>query len=103
MRAIAAAVLLISCGRTADPVAPGASYTVAVEVRGPGRVLSLPPGIDCPGICAAAFARGTEMTMAAAPAQEGVFREWAGACSGATGCMFELTRDGAVVASFDPM
>jgi hypothetical protein len=43
------------------------------------------------------------MTMAAAPAQEGVFREWAGACSGATGCMFELTRDGAVVASFDPM
>jgi hypothetical protein len=103
MRAIAAAVLLISCGRAADPVAPGTTYTVAVEVRGPGRVLSLPPGIDCPGICTADFARGTGVTLAAAPAQEGVFREWVGACSGATGCMFELTRDGSVVARFDPM
>jgi hypothetical protein len=32
-----------------------------------GRVVSSPPGIDCPGICSAAFDRGTVVTLTGIP------------------------------------
>jgi hypothetical protein len=104
MKASAAAVasVLLACGRTGEPVANGAASRVAVEVRGPGRVLSLPPAIDCPGICAAAFPRGAAVTLVAAPAENGLFREWAGDCAGATGCHLSVSADAAVRAEFDP-
>jgi hypothetical protein len=99
---LAAAVLFAGCGQAGSPAPPG-WRTVTVQIRGPGRVLSLPPAIDCPGICAAAFPPGTSVTIIAAPPEDGSFREWAGACRGSTGCMFELISDTGVLASFDPM
>ena len=106
MKALAAAAItlaLSACGETVDPVANVSASRVVVEVRGPGRVLSIPPGIDCPGRCAVAFPRGKAVTLAAAPAENGQFREWTGDCAGATGCHLSLVADAAVGAEFDPM
>jgi hypothetical protein len=74
---------------------------VAVSVDGPGRILSLPPAIDCPGICAASFASGTSVTMLATSADEVTFAGWSGECSGAVGCSFTLAHDAAVLARFE--
>jgi len=105
MKAIAAAVALalFACGQQPAPAVNGAESRLTVEVRGPGRVLSLPPAIDCPGICSASFPRGTAVTIAAAPAENGVFREWAGDCAGTAGCHLSLATDAAVRVEFDPM
>jgi hypothetical protein len=92
----------VACGQAGPPAARG-SRTIAVRIVGPGRVLSMPPGIDCPGICVAAFPPGTSMTMVAAPPENGSFREWGGPCRGSTGCMFDLTSDDEILAIFDPM
>lgn len=105
MKAIAAAVAwgLLACGQQIAPAVNGATSQVTVEVRGPGRLLSLPPAIDCPGVCSASFPRGTAVTIAAAPAENGVFREWAGDCAGTAGCHLSVASDATVRADFDPM
>jgi hypothetical protein len=100
---VAVALVLAGCGGKADPIANASASQVAVEVRGPGRVLSIPPGIDCPGQCTGAFPRGKAVTLAAAPAGNGLFRQWAGDCVGTTGCHLSLAADAAVRAEFDPM
>jgi hypothetical protein len=94
---IAAALLFFACGQTTGP-----SASVSVAVQGPGRVLSIPPGIDCPRVCVAAFPVGTTVTFAAVPGDEGAFREWSGDCAAATGCELTVTAGASVVARFDP-
>ena len=105
MKAIAAAVAsaILACGQQLAPPVDGASSRVTVEVLGPGRLLSLPPAIDCPGICSASFPRGIAVTIAAAPAENGVFRQWTGDCAGTAGCHFSVAGDVTVRAEFDPM
>jgi hypothetical protein len=80
--------------------APAGLRTLSVSVNGPGRVLSLPPAIDCPGICSATFALGSSVTLAAAPLGEGEFMEWAGDCVGAMGCFVAMEGAAQVVATF---
>jgi hypothetical protein len=95
-----ASTLLLACGQ-AGSASRGAGPTVAVSVDGPGRILSLPPAIDCPGICAASFASGTSVTLLATSADEVSFAGWSGECSGSVGCSFTLARDAAVLARFE--
>ena len=97
--ASAAALLLVACGAARDEGA----YAVTVAVDGPGRVLSLPPAIDCPGKCTASFAAGAWVTLAAAAPDDARFVEWSRGCSGATGCGFAVADDADVVAHFEPM
>ena len=98
----AAFIFLLACGqagsgsRTLGPV-------VSVEVEGPGRILSLPPAIDCPGMCSAAFASDTQVTLMAVSADGITFAGWSGDCSGAVGCSFTAARDAAVIARFEPL
>jgi hypothetical protein len=73
---------------------------LSVSVNGPGRVLSLPPAIDCPGVCAASFSQGSSVTLAASPIGEGEFMNWAGDCMGAMGCFVAMEREAQVVATF---
>jgi hypothetical protein len=42
--------------------------TVSVALEGPGRVLSSPAGIDCPGACSARFPEGSRVILNEAPA-----------------------------------
>jgi len=63
--------------------------------------LSLPPAIDCPGVCSAAFPEGTSVTLAAAPMETGMFVNWSGDCTGAMGCFVAMDREAQVMAMFD--
>lgn len=103
MLVAAAALVFLACGSSLDRAANGSVSTVSVEVRGPGRVLSLPPAIDCPGTCTAAFPLGAAVTLVAAPPDDAVFREWGGDCAGAQGCHLSVSTDVVVRAEFDRM
>src|ERR1051325_9943033 len=106
--AAAAALLAISCGGQLAPAAPlppppDGMFTLAVNVNGPGRVMSIPPGIDCPGTCVANFAQDTSVTLAAAPMGDGQFMSWSGDCAGAMGCFVSMERQSQVMAIFMDM
>jgi hypothetical protein len=64
----ASAERLPGFGAGAACIAP-ARHTVSVALEGGGRVVSAPAGIDCPGVCSAAFALGTSVMLNEAPAR----------------------------------
>jgi len=91
---------VLACGGDRDRL-PDGSHLVTVRVDGPGRLLSLPPAIDCPGTCDAVFPSGSWVTLAAT-SEDGVsFVAWSRGCSGATGCGFSVTGETEVVAHFE--
>ena len=94
-----AALLLVACGQGGSR--SDSTYTVSVHVDGPGRVLSLPPAIDCPGTCVASFASGISVTLAATSVDDVSFVDWSRGCSGVAGCTFTLSSDTDVVARFE--
>ena len=55
---------------------------VAVSVTGQGTVSSTPAGIQCGTACGGSFARGSTLTLTAAPAPGEVFAGWDGSCRG---------------------
>lgn len=77
-----------------DPPAPpnmGGGETVEVDVDGPGRVVSEPAGIDCPGTCVAAFPSLSEVRLRAEPDPGGHFVRWTdGPCDTAPECTFTV-------------
>jgi hypothetical protein len=68
---------------------------------GTGTVTSLPAGIQCGAVCAAAFPDAASVVLTATPAPGSTFAGWFGACLGTTTC--PLTLDGVklVGAQFD--
>ena len=66
-----------------------------------GRVVSAPPGIDCPGTCSAPFQFGS--TVALSALTDGTFlTAWSGACSGdVSPCVFVADQAKAAGARFD--
>jgi hypothetical protein len=105
------ALVLASCGpetgstmntnANIGPALNPGTHMLSVGIAGPGRVLSLPPAIDCPGTCSAAFPEGTSVTLAAAPMEMGMFVNWSGDCNGAMGCFVAMDREAQVTATFD--
>lgn len=73
---------------------------LAVSLVGRGRVVSEPPGISCPGRCAATFRRGSTVRVRAAAADGWSFAEWRGACRGRAACYVKLEAARRVVAVF---
>jgi hypothetical protein len=88
-------------GPALNPAGPDGMHMLSVAISGPGRVLSLPPAIDCPGACSAAFPEGTSVTLAAAAMDIGMFVNWSGDCTGAMGCFVDMDREAQVMAMFD--
>jgi hypothetical protein len=73
---------------------------LAVGVVGPGTVTSSPAGISCGAKCLR-FARGSPVTLTAAPASGAIFLGWTGACSGTSRtCLVTMSTDRAVGAAF---
>jgi hypothetical protein len=69
--------------------------TVTATVDGPGRLLSLPTAIDCPGACSAERPYGSNLTFTAAPTAPGAALDaWTGDCAGTTGPTCTLFLDG---------
>ena len=102
--AVTAGVLAVSCGSSGPPMASEASsdgvLTLSVSVSGPGRVMSIPPAIDCPGTCVGNFPQGSSVTLAASALGEGQFMSWSGDCMGAMGCFVSMEREAQVIAIF---
>ncbi|MGQ0703975.1 MAG: invasin domain 3-containing protein [Gemmatimonadales bacterium] len=74
---------------------------------GGGRVVSEPAGIDCAvqagtgeGTCAGSYARGTAVTLSAAPDTGSAFAGWNGPCGGMGDCKVTLNESLTLVASF---
>lgn len=64
---------LLACPGPAALTVPEHILTVTREGAGSGRVESVPAGIDCGAHCAAGFALGTQVTLAAEPEPGSLF------------------------------
>ena len=62
----------------------GSTLTVSITTENnDGRVTSNPPGIDCPGVCAADFLNGTSVILTQSVTHNATeFIGWTGACTG---------------------
>jgi thermitase len=81
------------------------AYPVSVSIPNQllGSVTSSPGGISCPIDCTEQFATGSQVTLTAVPAFNGLFMGWSGACSGtATTCVVTVNAAKSVVATFVP-
>jgi probable HAF family extracellular repeat protein len=78
---------------------PSRRVTVHVTGDGRGKVASDPPGIDCPGRCAAEFVEGTRVTLSARPGALSKYSLSLGACS-TMPCALDLVSDADVLAVF---
>jgi hypothetical protein len=77
------------------------TLTVAVLGGGTGRVVSVPPGIDCPGTCSLTAPEGTNYHLATEAADDSVFGAWGGACETLPNCDPDMIADTSVTARFD--
>src|SRR5438105_9566976 len=84
---------------TFQTTAPG-MHALRVNLKGSGRVVSTPSGIDCGATCSAQFADGTSVALDVRPDAGWRFAAWSGACSGSQGCSITLTSDTSVGAAF---
>ncbi|HYZ90157.1 MAG TPA: hypothetical protein VE620_12735 [Myxococcales bacterium] len=101
MPASAAAIALAAHACGGEDRRAATAYVVTVQVDGAGRLLSLPPAIDCPGKCSATFPAGSWVTVAATSGDGVSFVEWSRGCSGAAGCGFAIAGNVEVVARFE--
>ena len=76
--------------------------TVVRAGGGPGRVLSEPAGIDCPGDCTHTGVSNESVTLTATDTAESIFTGWSGACTGSAPCTVSLDADKTVTATFIP-
>ena len=83
---------------------PSFVYTLTVSQTGggPGRVVSTPAGIDCPGDCSLTKVRGSQVTLTATDTADSIFTGWTGVCSGKATCVVSLDGDAQVGATFAP-
>lgn len=89
-------------GGAPEPAAP--LRTLLLEPLGTGgRIVSDPPGLDCPGACSAMFPLGYQLTLTAIAEPSFVFDSWSQGCSGSDPrCLFSLTDAMRVSFSFKP-
>jgi hypothetical protein len=82
----------------------GASFTrpvLDVAATSGGTVTSVPAGIVCPSVCAAAYDLGTQVVLSANPLPGSVFAGWSGGgCNGTGPCVIHMTDDAGVRAQF---
>ena len=80
------------------------TLTVTLAGPGTGAITSTPSGVSCTGTtCKGSFARGTAVTLAAAPAAGSLFTGWSGACTGTSSCAARVDADVAVTADFQAL
>lgn len=91
------------------PVSLRARYTLSAVQSEVGSVVSRPAGLDC-GVdadgeddtCSADFAEGVKVTLSASAAKGYIFKNWQGACEGASSCILSMTEDKTLSAVFVP-
>jgi hypothetical protein len=77
------------------------SRRLTVSVSGSGSVSSSPAGVSCPGTqCSPTFPYGTRVSLTPQAAPGWRFVQWAGACSGSSTCVVDMTADRAISVTF---
>jgi len=89
----------LSTALTFTVTLPTYLLTLARAGSADGTVTSSPGGISCGGDCSESYAQGTSVTLTAIPAAGATFKEWRGACTGAT-CSLTVTGVTTVMAVF---
>ena len=74
--------------------------TLTVNVDGPGKVVSTPAGISCPGTCSADFPENTKVMLSATANGSATFVGWTGDCNGTGVCEEPADADRTVSAQF---
>lgn len=87
-------------GEAVRALEPLRSLVVALRGTASGRVVSDPPGIDCPGVCEARFPLSARVALSARPAGGGALLRWGGACGGDGDCEVGMAQDRQVQATF---
>ena len=87
------AIVAAACASSEAPVdaVQPVRLTVSFWADSDGRVVSSPPGIDCPGQCSADFAPGTRIALTATPTSDASFVGWLSSCGGDPTCNFVLS------------
>ena len=78
---------------------PG-QFTLSVTVEGEGSVSSSPNGIDCGADCSESFVQDQQVELAATNAENYLFSDWSGACTGNGSCVVNMTQTQSVTATF---
>ena len=87
------------------PVSLRARYTLNVAQSEVGSIVSRPAGLDCGAqtdMCSADFAEGVKVTLSASAPEGYIFKNWQGACEGASSCVLNMTEDKTLSAVFVP-
>ncbi len=80
---------------------PTYKLTVSKGGNGSGAVTSNPAGITCGADCTQKYAKGTQVTLTATPAQDSTFAGWSGGgCSGTGACTVTMNAIKTVTATF---
>src|SRR4051812_30674341 len=90
---------LLAC--SGKNVSRPATLSVVVTGTGSGTLVSDPAGIDCGALCAAAFARDSDVELRASASDGSVFVGYGDRCSGTSDCIVHMSEDATVVARFD--
>ncbi len=90
------ALAVSSCASQTPP-----NTLLGIELSGSGRVVSEPPGIDCPDDCSEGFEPGTSVRLEATAGAGASFVQWGGDCEGvAPSCGLVVNGPMQVTASF---
>lgn len=95
---------LAGCGGSANSPTPPPPQNaqLSITLTGTGTVTSSPPGINCPGNCAASFVKGSSVTLVASAGAGFEFGGYTGGCSG-NSCQIILSANTTVAAAFSPV
>jgi hypothetical protein len=77
------------------------TYSLAVSASGTGTGKVTGPGIDCGSDCEEEFDEGKLVELKAEAASGSLFKEWSGACTGASTCKVTMSAAQEVTASFE--
>jgi len=101
-------IMLFLVGSVAFREGTSVADTLTVTTSGPGTgtVNSVPSGIACTSgnsaNCSAVFTNNSSITLAATPDWKSLFGGWGGPCSGTGDCVFVISGDSGVTATFNP-
>jgi hypothetical protein len=82
------------------PIQTTVRISVALTGAGSGRVISDPPGIDCPGSCLMTARGGSTVSLTTVAGKSSTFAGWSGACTDGGTCTLAPSGDTSLWANF---
>ncbi len=84
-----------------ETIKPPDTYVLTVDIIGAGTVKSGDGSVNTTADIQTPFAKGAAVSLSATPASGSRFKEWAGDCTGSSGCALIMNQDRKVEAHFE--